>query len=53
MKESDMFKQEALDDDTLKNKFKGLILLKENIGLMVWYLLSGILSYCKLLFNYI
>jgi hypothetical protein len=44
MKESDMFKQEALDDDTLKNKFKGLILLKENIGLMVWYLLSGILS---------
>ncbi len=44
MKSAKMLKPEAQDNTELKNKFKGLILLKENIGLMVWYLLSGILS---------
>ena len=44
MKNAKMLKPQAQDNQELKDKFKGLILLKENIGLMVWYLLSGILS---------
>ena len=44
MKDAKMLKTEAEDNLELKNKFKGLILLKENIGLMTWYLLSGILA---------
>ena len=44
MKDGKMLKEGVADNAALKNKFKGLILLKENVGLMVWYLLSGILS---------
>ena len=50
MTEANLLKDSVNSD--LKEKFRSVISLKENIGIMVWYLLSGILaSYVS--YNYI